>query len=71
MSMKSIKSRYSIAQVNNNYYETINVGSKTDSALESGYIWVPYIIQSTPFGVIFESTQEKRKSVIKSIIDKL
>lgn len=68
--MKSIKSRYSIAQVNNNYYETINVGSKTDSALESGYIWVPYIIQSTPFGV-FESTQEKRKSVIKSIIDKL
>lgn len=69
--MKSIKSRYSIAQVNNNYYETINVGSKTDSALESGYIWVPYIIQSTPFGVICESTQEKRKSVIKSIIDKL
>lgn len=69
--MKSIKSRYSIDQVNNNYYETINVGSKTDSALESGYIWVPYIIQYTPFGVIFESTQEKRKSVIKSIIDKL
>lgn len=69
--MKSIKSRYSIAQVNNNNYQTISVGSKSDTAIGAGYIWVPYIIQSSPFGIIYESIQEKRKCAIRGIIDKL
>lgn len=71
-----LKSRYSLSQVNNNNYSTISVGStgtyKTSgtSSLEQGYVWVPYIISSSP-GFVIESIQEMRKSKIRNIIDKL
>ena len=68
--MKNLKSRYSLAQVNNNNYSTISVGSKGTLSLEQGYIWVPYIISSSP-GFVIESNQEMRKSKIRNIIDKL
>lgn len=67
---KSIKSRYAIAQINNNNYATITVGSKSDTALEAGYIWVPYIMTSSP-NIIFESKTEMRKSKIQNIINNL
>lgn len=67
---KSIKSRYAIAQVNNNNYATITVGSKSDTALEAGYIWIPYIIPSSP-NIIIESKPEMRKSKIRNIINNL
>lgn len=66
-----LKSRYSLAQVNNNNYSTISVGRTSGaSSLEQGYIWVPYIISSSP-GFVIESNQEMRKSKIRNIIDKL
>ena len=68
---KSIKSRYAIAQVNNNNYQTISVGNKENSALEAGYVWGPYIISSYPFGVVEESIKEIRKYRIQKIIDNL
>jgi hypothetical protein len=76
--VKKLKSRYSLTQVNNNNYSTISVGtstgyyngSKGTSSLEQGYIWVPYIISSSP-GFVIESNQEMRKSKIRNIIDKL
>lgn len=64
---KSIKSRYAIAQVNNNNYQTITVANKGTSTLEAGYVWVPYIMTSSP--AIIESPQEIRKSRIQKIID--
>lgn len=67
--MKSLKSRYSLAQVNNNNYATINVVNKSESSLEAGYVWVPYIISQSP--VTIESKQQSRKSKIQTIIDKL
>jgi hypothetical protein len=69
---KSIKSRYAIAQVNNNNYQTISiVGNKGNSALEAGYVWVPYIISSSPFGVVEESIKQTRKYRIQKIINNL
>lgn len=67
---KSIKSRYSIAQVNNNNYATITVGSRSDTALEAGYVWVSYIMTTSP-NIIIESTPEMRKSKIRNIINNL
>lgn len=69
--MKSLKSRYSLTQINNNNYQTIKVGNKSESALEAGYIWVPYIISQSPNIIIEQHIKENRKQTIKAIIDKL
>jgi len=75
---KSLRSRYSISQVNNNNYQTITVGSKSASSSGVGYVWVPYIMSTSPgvvsssfSGFTIESTKEMRKSKIQNIIDKL
>lgn len=68
--MKSIKSRYAIAQVDNKNYQTITVGNKSESTLDAGYIWIPYILSSSK-GFVIESKQETRKSKISNIIDNL
>lgn len=46
--LKSIKSRYSLANINSNLYQTITI-SGSSSGDTQGYIWVPYIpIQTSP-----------------------
>lgn len=68
--MKSLRSRYAIAQIDNKNYQTITVGNKSESTLDAGYIWVPYILSSSK-GFVIESKQETRKRKISNIIDNL
>jgi hypothetical protein len=69
--MKSLKSRYALSQVNNQNFQEIQIsGTKSESSLEAGYVWVPYIFSSST-GFAIESKHEMRKSKIQTIIDKL
>lgn len=68
--MKSLRSRYAIAQIDNKNYQTITVGNKSESTLDAGYIWGPYILSSSK-GFVIESKQETRKRKISNIIDNL
>lgn len=71
--MKSIKSRYSLCQVDTNKYDQIQViGNKNNS--EPGYVWAPYIIVNTTPTIIsdgFDWIRYKRNLEIKKRREKI
>ena len=79
--IKSIKSRYSLTTVNNNYYQNqllsgytnnILIGNKSTSGITSGYVWVPYIMLPAPTIIIesewqIKQLRKERKEKLKKI----
>ena len=85
---KSIQSRYSLKKVDNKYYNTIDVtyppivGKKSNSVMEQGYIFAPYVMASTAEIILntnnelFEDLKRKIKQIkrngkIDSILNEL
>ena len=82
-SKKPIKSRYSLKQINSNYYDNINITSGTTNGQQlssssgntgnPGYMWLPYI----PFTMTNKEReelekklkQETRKNKLENIIE--
>lgn len=73
--MKSLKSRYQIAQVSSSAYSNMSISNKDDmhhglNEQGQGYIWVPYIISCTP-PLIIQEINKSRKYKIKDIINRM
>ena len=72
---KSICSRYSLKKVDNKYYDTIDVtdtpivGKKSNSPMEQGYVFAPYVMARTGEFILntnnelFEDLKRKIKQI--------
>jgi len=74
----SIKSRYSVQPINNNFYAPINVSGSTligqkclDGGLDPGFIFAPYIMAETITFYNEEYLIEEKNELRKKKLDSL